>query len=171
MEPFNIAAICFRRAGKLFYCKYKNLPLQAGNIVVVEIDKGINLALVIKVDINNDSLNPESMKNIIRIADVSDVINHKKNISDAYKANIVCKKIIEANEINMKLLKTEYSLDRQKLTFYYTADGRIDFRQLVKDLARVFKTRIEMRQVGVRDSTKILGVSQYVVGSYVVQLI
>jgi cell fate regulator YaaT (PSP1 superfamily) len=70
---------------------------------------------------------------------------------------MVCKKIQESSGLNMKLLKAEYSLDRQKLTFYYTADGRIDFRQLVKDLARVFKTRIEMRQVGVRDSTKILG--------------
>jgi cell fate regulator YaaT (PSP1 superfamily) len=157
MEPFNIAAICFRRAGKLFYYKYKDLPLQVGNIIVVEIDKGINLAMVIKVDVNCNIVNQETVKDIIRIADESDLINYKKNIVDANKANSICKKVVEASGINMKLLTTEYSLDRQKLTFYYTADGRIDFRQLVKDLARIFKTRIEMRQVGVRDSTKILG--------------
>jgi cell fate regulator YaaT (PSP1 superfamily) len=157
MDPFKIAAISFRRSGKLFYYIYSDLPLDIGNIVVVDIDKGINLAFVVKVDVKNDNINKENLKKIIRVAEPNDLINHKKNEIDAKKAFILCKEVIVKSEIKMKLIKAEYSLDRQKLTFYYTADGRVDFRQLVKDLARIFKTRIEMRQIGVRDSTKILG--------------
>jgi cell fate regulator YaaT (PSP1 superfamily) len=157
MENCKIAALCFRRAGKLFFYNYINLPIEIGSIVVVDIDKGVNLAVVVKVDVPKYEGNKEALKDIIRIADANDLISYQKNIVDDKKAFKLCKKVVEESNINMKLLQAEYSLDRQKLTFYYTADGRIDFRQLVKDLARIFKTRIEMRQVGVRDSTKILG--------------
>ncbi len=97
------------------------------------------------------------MRSLLRVAGEEDLKRLEENRKDEPAAFEECKKLIEKNELEMKLLKAEYTLDRSKLTFYFTADGRVDFRQLVRDLASVFRTRIEMRQVGVRDATKILG--------------
>ncbi|MDY6820148.1 MAG: regulatory iron-sulfur-containing complex subunit RicT [Deferribacterota bacterium] len=162
MNNHNIAYVTFRRAGKIFNYKYnKELELNNGDLVVVEDDKGINMATVVKsnININNceDISNDEQQPSIIRKANEGDILNYKKNITDAKKALQICKKLAEKAKLEMKLIHAEYTLDRLKLTFFYTADDRIDFRQLVKDLARIFRTRIEMRQIGVRDSTKILG--------------
>lgn len=153
----KVAAICFRRAGKIHYYKYSGFDLNNGDLVVVEADKGYDLAIVAKSIVEDEKIEKDTLKKIIRKTNEEDFFNYRKNIVDSIKALEICKKIVANSNINMKLLKAEYTLDRLKLTFYYTSDGRIDFRQLVKDLARVFKTRIEMRQVGVRDSTKILG--------------
>ncbi|MDE7168686.1 MAG: hypothetical protein K2N67_00645, partial [Mucispirillum sp.] len=99
----------------------------------------------------------QEMKNILRLATDEDMKMREENLKDEPHAFEVCKKMASESGLDMKLLAAEYCLDRSKITFYFTSDGRVDFRQLVRDLARVFRTRIEMRQIGVRDATKMIG--------------
>ena len=137
----------------------KDEEIDEGDLVVAEGDRGINIAKVLKV-VDADSVHPELKENvreIIRKATEEDLKNYQKNKKDAKNAFEVCLKKIKKHGLPMKLVNAEFMLDRDKVVFYFTADGRIDFRELVKDLARHFKIRIEMRQIGVRDEAKMIG--------------
>jgi cell fate regulator YaaT (PSP1 superfamily) len=137
----------------------KEEEIKENEYVVAEGDRGVNLAKVLKI-VNVKDVHPElpkKIKKIIRKATEDDIGKFEKNKIDAEEAYKKCLQIIEKHKLNMKLVKAEYMLDRKKLVFYFTADGRVDFRELVKDLAKEFRVRIEMRQIGVRDETKIIG--------------
>ena len=156
----KICYLTFLRAGtpKPFLWN-KDEEVNEGDLVVAEGDRGINIAKVIKV-VDEKDVHPELKENIneiMRKATVEDIENYRKNREDAKEAFIVCLKKIEKHKLPMKLVNAEFMLDRDKVVFYFTADGRIDFRELVKDLARHFKIRIEMRQIGVRDEAKMIG--------------
>lgn len=154
----KVTGVRFRQAGKVYYFAPKNLKLERGSHVIVETARGIEYGTVIvpPKDITDDEV-VQPLKAVIRVATPEDdrieEKNHEKE-RDAYK---ICLEKIEKHGLAMKLVQAEYTFDNNKLLFYFTADGRIDFRELVKDLAAVFKTRIELRQIGVRDETKILG--------------
>ena len=156
----KICYLTFLRAGtpKPFLWN-KDEEVNEGDLVVAEGDRGINIAKVIKV-VDEKDVHPELKENIneiMRKATEEDIENYRKNREDAKEAFIVCLKKIEKHKLPMKLVNAEFMLDRDKVVFYFTADGRIDFRELVKDLARHFKIRIEMRQIGVRDEAKMIG--------------
>lgn len=154
----KVTGVRFRQAGKVYYFDPKNLKLERGSHVIVETARGIEYGTVIvpPKDITDDEV-VQPLKAVIRVATPEDdrieEKNHEKE-KDAYK---ICLEKIEKHGLAMKLVQAEYTFDNNKLLFYFTADGRIDFRELVKDLASVFRTRIELRQIGVRDETKILG--------------
>ena len=154
----KIVGIRFRNVGKIYYFDPKNLKLERGSHVIVETARGIEYGTVIvpPKDITDDEV-VQPLKAVIRVATPEDdrieEKNHEKE-KDAYK---ICLEKIEKHGLAMKLVQAEYTFDNNKLLFYFTADGRIDFRELVKDLASVFRTRIELRQIGVRDETKIMG--------------
>ena len=154
----KVTGVRFRQAGKVYYFDPKNLKLERGSHVIVETARGIEYGTVIvpPKDITDDEV-VQPLKAVIRVATPEDdrieEKNHEKE-KDAYK---ICLEKIEKHGLAMKLVQAEYTFDNNKLLFYFTADGRIDFRELVKDLASVFRTRIELRQIGVRDETKIRG--------------
>ncbi|UOD35512.1 hypothetical protein DSN97_04090 [Deferribacteraceae bacterium V6Fe1] len=157
MKKVNATGVVFKRAGKIYDFLTNGVQLKRGNFAIIETEKGEDLATVVFPDREIIPAEGQEFKKIIRKATEQDIENLKKNREEEPKALEECKKLVEKNGLDMKLLKAEYTLDRTRVTFYFTADGRVDFRQLVRDLARIFKTRIEMRQVGVRDATKILG--------------
>lgn len=157
MEKVNATGVVFKRAGKIYDFLTNGISLKRGDFAVIETEKGEDIAIVVFPDREIVPAQGQEFKKILRKATEQDIENLKKNREEEPKALEECKKLVEKNGLEMKLLKAEYTLDRSRITFYFTADGRVDFRQLVRDLARVFKTRIEMRQVGVRDATKILG--------------
>ncbi|MBZ4643469.1 MAG: hypothetical protein PWQ25_431 [Deferribacteres bacterium] len=157
VEKVNATGVVFKRAGKIYDFLTNGISLKRGDFAVIETEKGEDIAIVVFPDREIVPAQGQEFKKILRKATEQDIENLKKNREEEPKALEECKKLVEKNGLEMKLLKAEYTLDRSRITFYFTADGRVDFRQLVRDLARVFKTRIEMRQVGVRDATKILG--------------
>ncbi len=157
MKQYEAVGVMFKRAGKVYDFLSGGLPLAKGDFVVVESDKGEDLAEVAVAPRVISVQDDQQMKAILRQATENDIKENEKNSRDEEKAFEICKKMAVTGGLEMKLLSAEYSLDRSKLTFYFTADGRVDFRQLVRDLARVFRTRIEMRQIGVRDATKMIG--------------
>lgn len=157
MKKVNATGVVFKKAGKIYDFLTNGVQLKRGDFAIIETEKGEDLAIVVFPDREIVPAEGQEFKKIIRKATDQDIENLKKNRKEEPKALEECKKLVEQNGLDMKLLKAEYTLDRTRITFYFTADGRVDFRQLVRDLARIFKTRIEMRQVGVRDATKILG--------------
>ena len=157
MKEYNACGVMFRRAGKVYDFLTNDLDIKDGDNVVVESDKGEDMAKVCNAPRIISVPDDQVMKPILRIATEEDLKQREQNDKDEPEAAATCKKLIVEAGIDMKLLFAEYTLDRSKITFYFTSEGRIDFRQLVKDLARVFKTRIEMRQIGVRDATKMIG--------------
>ncbi len=154
----NVAAVRFRTAGKVYYFDAGDFKVSRGSKVIVETVRGIEAGTVVSelMQLDEEKLN-QPLKRVIRIATVEDVeqeaLNHIKE-REAFK---VCQEKIRKHQLDMKLIDAEYTFDNSKVLFYFTADGRVDFRELVKDLAGVFRTRIELRQIGVRDETKILG--------------
>lgn len=151
--------IKFRPAGKIYFFKpFENESLEIGDKVIVETSKGVELGEVSNFveDVPSAELE-ESMKDIIRKATAEDIKQVKSNQILAKEAYQLCRLKIREHGLDMKLSTCEYTFDRNKLLFYFTADDRIDFRELVKDLASAFKTRIELRQIGVRDETKLMG--------------
>lgn len=153
-----IIGVKFKGAGKVYYFDPDEAILNAGDYVVVETSRGIECGTVTfgNREINDDGLN-RPLKKIIRPATAEDIAHLEENRKKEEKAYGIClKKIIEHN-LKMKLVTVEYTFDNNKILFYFTADGRVDFRELVKDLAGIFRTRIELRQIGVRDESKILG--------------
>ena len=153
-----IIGVKFKGAGKVYYFDPDEAILNAGDYVVVETSRGIECGTVTfgNREINDDGLN-RPLKKIIRPAAAEDIAHLEENRKKEEKAYGIClKKIIEHN-LKMKLVTVEYTFDNNKILFYFTADGRVDFRELVKDLAGIFRTRIELRQIGVRDESKMLG--------------
>lgn len=153
-----IIGVKFKGAGKVYYFDPDEAILNAGDYVVVETSRGIECGTVTfgNREINDDGLN-RPLKKIIRPATAEDIAHLEDNRKKEEKSYGIClKKIIEHN-LKMKLVTVEYTFDNNKILFYFTADGRVDFRELVKDLAGIFRTRIELRQIGVRDESKMLG--------------
>ncbi len=154
----NVIGVKFRSAGKIYYFDPKDLPIEEGQNVIVETARGIEFGHVYiaprEVD---DSKVIQPLKAVIRIATPEDEEKARKNKDKEKKAFVICQEKIAKHQLQMKLIDVEYTFDNNKILFYFTADGRIDFRELVKDLASVFKTRIELRQIGVRDETKLRG--------------
>ena len=150
--------IRFRVSGKIYFFKPNDEKIEVGDACIVETIRGIEFGRVVKKDINVDEKILKSpLRQIIRKATEKDYETHKKNrdrVADAYAK---CKERIKAHNLPMKLLDCEFTFDQTKVLFYFSAENRIDFRELVKDLASIFRIRIELRQVGVRDETKILG--------------
>jgi len=153
-----IIGVRFRQAGKVYYFDPGNHVLERGQHVIVETAKGVEIGTVV---LPNQEMPEEKivapLKGIIRVATEKDEEAEKKNREKEQEAFRVCQEKIMKHGLEMKLIDAEYTFDNNKLLFYFTADGRIDFRELVKDLASVFRTRIELRQIGVRDETKIRG--------------
>lgn len=155
---YNVVGVRFKKAGKIYYFDPGELTIQTGEFVIVETVRGIEFGKVVisnkQVD-ENDIVLP--LKKVIRIADAKDKIVVEENKKAAQEAYQICLKKVEEHGLEMKLVDVEYTFDRNKVIFYFTADGRVDFRELVKDLAAIFRTRIELRQIGVRDEAKMLG--------------
>ena len=154
----TIIGVRFRNVGKVYYFSPRELDICVGDHVIVETARGVEYGFVVlgpkEVD---DSKVIQPLKEVIRIATPKDDAREESNRKKEKEAFEICQKKIRAHNLEMKLIDAEYTFDNNKMLFYFTADGRIDFRQLVKDLASIFKTRIELRQIGVRDETKILG--------------
>ncbi|MCR5388126.1 MAG: stage 0 sporulation family protein [Lachnospiraceae bacterium] len=154
----RIVGIRFRNTGKLYNFAPGEFDLSVGDHVVVETSKGLDYGTVMTAPRDMDeALVIQPVKEILRIATPEDDDRVAENIEKEKEAYRICQEKIEHHGLEMKLVQAEYAFDRSKLLFYFTADGRIDFRELVKDLAAVFRTRIELRQIGVRDETKLIG--------------
>ena len=154
----EVVGIRFRGAGKIYYFKPKNLDLKKGDHVIVETAVGVEYGEVAleKKQVTDDQVK-KPVKEIMRKANEKDDQKYEQNKEKEKKAFQTCKEKIKKHGLEMKLIKVEYTFDGKKIMFYFTADGRVDFRELVKDLASVFRTRIELRQVGVRDEAKLIG--------------
>jgi len=154
----KIIGVRFRKTGKIYYFAPEDLPIEKGQHVIVETDRGVEYGLVVLGirDVEDEKIT-QPLKSVIRIATEEDDAIEAENKEKEKKAFEVCFEKIGKHGLDMKLIDAEYTFDNNKLLFYFTADGRIDFRELVKDLASVFKTRIELRQIGVRDETKVVG--------------
>lgn len=154
----KVVGVRFRNAGKVYYFDPAKLNIEAGDHVIVETARGVEMGNVILSprEVEDDKV-VSPLKTVIRIATEEDEKTVEKNREKEKEAFQICLEKIEKHGLEMKLVEAEYTFDNNKLLFYFTADGRIDFRELVKDLAAVFRTRIELRQIGVRDETKILG--------------
>lgn len=154
----KVIGVRFRQAGKIYNFDPLDFKIEVGNHVIVETARGIEYGKVVQsVQEKNKEDVIMPLKPVIRVATEEDDKIAKQNKDKEKKAFFICKEKIKKHGLEMKLIDTEYTFDNNKVLFYFTADGRIDFRELVKDLASVFKTRIELRQVGVRDETKMLG--------------
>lgn len=154
----KIVGVRFRSAGKIYFFGPGKLDLKAGMHVIVETARGVEMGTVMtdpKEVFENEVVQP--LKPVIRIATETDEKTVARNREKEKEAFRICLEKIAKHKLEMKLVDAEYTFDNNKLLFYFTADGRIDFRELVKDLAAIFRTRIELRQIGVRDETKIMG--------------
>ena len=154
----KVIGVRFKANGKSYYFSPGDLELQQGDYVIVETARGTECGEVAKGphDVPDSSI-VKPLKTVTRMADAVDVRRMQQNRADEKRAFSVCEERIAKHKLDMKLVDVEYTLDSNKILFYFTADGRIDFRDLVKDLAGVFRTRIELRQIGVRDESKMLG--------------
>lgn len=154
----KVVGVRFRPAGKIYYFAPDDLQIEVGQHIIVETARGVEYGLVVIGirEVSEDSV-VLPLKPVMRIATAEDDKKEAENKEKEKKAFDICLEKIRKHGLEMKLIETEYTFDNNKVLFYFTADGRIDFRELVKDLASVFRTRIELRQVGVRDEAKILG--------------
>ena len=157
MEEIKLASVKFKSAGKNYYFS-TNLKLKKDDRVVVETARGLELGEISQElkDISEFNLDTE-LKKIVRKATKKDIENYQKNVRDAKQALVTCKEIVSRYDVNMQLTNCEYTLDKAKVIFMYTSDDRVDFRELLKELAVVFKCRIELRQIGPRDKAKVIG--------------
>lgn len=154
----KVIGVRFRTAGKIYYFDPLNFDIKKGNHVIVETARGVEYGTVVGEirEVEDDKV-IQPLKPVLRIATERDDEQEAGNKIKEKEAFKICLEKIKKHGLEMKLIDAEYTFDNNKVLFYFTADGRIDFRDLVKDLASVFKTRIELRQIGVRDETKILG--------------
>lgn len=157
-EKHTVIGVRFKRAGKIYYFDPADLTLQQGSEVIVETARGLEYGYVMvgPKEVTEEEIT-QPLKKVIRVATDQDRIQVAENKEKEKKAFTIGLEKISQHKLEMKLIDVEYTFDRNKIIFYFTADGRIDFRELVKDLASVFKTRIELRQIGVRDEAKMLG--------------
>ena len=154
----KVIGVRFRTAGKIYFFDPVEFEIKRGDHVIVETARGVEYGTVVcdPKEVEEDQV-IQPLKAVLRVATVKDDEQEKSNKEKEREAFKICLEKIRKHELDMKLIDAEYTFDNNKVLFYFTADGRIDFRELVKDLAAVFKTRIELRQIGVRDETKILG--------------
>ncbi len=154
----KIIGVRFRKAGKIYYFAPGSLKIKVQDKVIVETARGVEFgSVVLGITEMSDEKITQPLKSVIRVATAEDIKAEDENRVKEKEAFKICLEKIRKHELQMKLINAEYTFDNNKLLFYFTADGRIDFRELVKDLAAVFRTRIELRQIGVRDETKIRG--------------
>ena len=154
----KVASVRFKAAGKVYYFDPGELELAVGDHVIVETARGMEYGTItapVKEVEEKEIVSP--LKKIVRIADEKDAKQHAENQKKKNRALQLCQDKINKHKLDMKLIDVEYTFDNSKIIFYFTADGRVDFRELVKDLAGVFKMRIELRQIGVRDEAKMMG--------------
>lgn len=154
----KVIGVRFRQAGKIYYFSPGKLNIKKGECVIVETARGVEFGRVLvgTKEVKDEEIT-QPLKPVLRIATEEDKRNEEKNREKEQEAFKICQEKIREHELDMKLINAEYTFDNNKVLFYFTAEGRIDFRELVKDLAAVFRTRIELRQIGVRDETKIRG--------------
>ena len=154
----KVVGVRFRNVGKIYYFNPKNYKVKVGDHVIVETARGVEYGRVVLEprSVKEDEV-VHPLKEVLRVATKEDEEHEAENRLKEKEAFKICKKKIREHGLEMKLIDAEYTFDNNKVLFYFTADGRIDFRELVKDLASVFRTRIELRQIGVRDETKIRG--------------
>ena len=154
----RVIGVRFRTAGKVYFFDPLKFQIKRGDHVIVETARGVEYGTVVSAprDVDDDKV-VQPLKPVLRIANERDDKQEADNKIKEKEAFKICLEKIQKHGLEMKLIDAEYTFDNNKVLFYFTADGRIDFRELVKDLASVFKTRIELRQIGVRDETKILG--------------
>lgn len=154
----KVIGVRFKSAGKVYYFDPVDYQVNIGDNVIVETARGIEFG---EVSIANTEVDEKDvvapLKPIVRIANEDDVKKHEENVSKKEKALALCQEKIDKRELDMKLIDVEYTFDNTKIIFYFTSDGRVDFRELVKDLAAIFRMRIELRQIGVRDEAKMMG--------------
>lgn len=154
----NVVGVRFKNAGKIYYFDPDDMNITNDTNVIVETARGIEFGTVVVTNrevADDDIVQP--LKKVIRIATDEDKKIYEDNIKKTTEAFRICNEKVEQHKLDMKLVDVEYTFDNGKILFYFTAEGRIDFRNLVKDLAAIFKTRIELRQIGVRDETKMMG--------------
>ncbi|KRQ86767.1 hypothetical protein ABG79_01519 [Caloramator mitchellensis] len=154
----TVVGVRFKKAGKIYYFDPDMFDIKAGDHVIVETARGLEYGEVVigkREVFEEDIVAP--LKKVIRIADADDKMKNLENKAKEETAFDVCIKKIEEHQLPMKLIDVEYTFDNNKVIFYFVADGRVDFRELVKDLAAIFRTRIELRQIGVRDQAKMVG--------------
>ncbi len=154
----KVVGVRFKSAGKIYYFDPGDLEIDLNQNVIVETARGVEFGLVVvpNREVPEDEI-VAPLKKVIRIATEDDLKHAKENEIKEKEAFDICIQKIEAHKLDMKLIDVEYTFDNNKVLFYFTADGRVDFRELVKDLAAIFKTRIELRQIGVRDESKMMG--------------
>jgi cell fate regulator YaaT (PSP1 superfamily) len=154
----NVVGVRFKKAGKIYYFDPGDINVQKSDNVIVETARGIEFGECVtgaKLVKDEDIISP--LKNVIRKATEEDITSHNENKIKEKEAFEICIQKIAEHKLVMKLIDVEYTFDNNKVIFYFTADGRVDFRELVKDLATIFRTRIELRQIGVRDESKMIG--------------
>ena len=154
----EIVGISFREAGKIYYFSPSDFKLNADERVIVETSRGVEIGTV-KIANKYVPLSEtvQPLKAILRPATNEDIIKDRENKEAQFEAALICKKKIAAHGLDMSLVDAEYTFDKSKLIFYFTCETRVDFRELVKDLASTFRTRIELRQIGIRDEAKMMG--------------
>ena len=154
----KIVGVRFKPAGKMYYFNPVEFEIKRGDNVIVETSRGVEYGEVVQgIKEIEESAVTKPLKEVIRIATEEDTARFKENKEKEKEAYKICAEKIEDHKLDMKLIEVEYTFDGNKILFYFTSDGRVDFRELVKDLAAVFRTRIELRQIGVRDESKTLG--------------
>jgi cell fate regulator YaaT (PSP1 superfamily) len=154
----KVAGIRFKKAGKVYYFDPDGFLVTKGMGVIVETARGLEYGVLsedIKEVNEKDIVAP--LKKIIRIAEEKDIMQYQENLKKKEHDLVLCQEKVDKHKLDMKLVDVEHTFDNSKIIFYFTADGRVDFRELVKDLASVFKMRIELRQIGVRDEAKLIG--------------
>lgn len=158
LERVTVVGVRFHQTGKIYYFKSGGIRLQPGDSVIVETARGVEFGTVIvgpqEVSLE-ETITP--LREVIRKATLEDCVKVEENRRRAKKAFVVCQAKIAKHGLPMKLIDVEFTFDVGKILFYFTSGGRVDFRELVKDLAAIFRTRIELRQIGVRDEAKMLG--------------
>ncbi len=154
----EVIGVRFKSVGKVYYFDPKGKNLKKGEYVIVETARGVECGEVMlsNREVSDDEI-VKDLKPVIRIATPKDLETIEKNKEKEKEALRICQEKIDKHKLDMKLVDAEYTFDNNKILFYFTADGRVDFRELVKDLAGIFKTRIELRQIGVRDESKMMG--------------
>ncbi|MBV7275420.1 stage 0 sporulation family protein [Clostridium sp. PL3] len=154
----TVVGVRFKKAGKIYYFSPGELNVKKNDNVIVETARGVEFGecVIDPKQIKEEEI-VSPLKNVIRIANKEDIDRHLENKSKEEEAFRVCLEKIQQHNLKMKLIDVEYTFDNNKVIFYFTADGRVDFRELVKDLASIFRTRIELRQIGVRDEAKMIG--------------
>lgn len=157
MEELKLASVKFKSAGKVYYFS-TDLELEKGEHVVVETARGVELGEISQELMSIEEFNLDTeLKSISRKATLKDIEDYEKNLMDAQEALITCRDIVSRYEVDMQLTNCEFTLDKAKVIFMYTSDERVDFRELLKELATVFRCRIELRQIGPRDKAKVVG--------------